>query len=550
MPSLGLAVVAHARLRGALPADLLPLLDAALAGSAHAAEDLIRVAPDGMRGAIVAALHRADVPADVLRAALHLAWLVEWESVQGAMPRRELHEAFRAARFPLPALPERVTIWRGGRGVSVGKLREGLSWTLDRSVACWAACALQGHKPDLAPLVIRATVPRDAILFVSDAMREAEAVVFDPGPVTVDGDAEDWASARWSHIAARLQASDETRRTGGADWRTRLTAGIGRAGGAVLHAPPHHHDAAHAGALRETGYWGSAGAGCVFVARRTGRFLLAHRGPRVEQPNTWGTWGGAIDPGEAPEAAALREAREEAGFAGCADLLPLLAFTDGRFRFFNFLAVVGDEFAPRLEWEAQGYRWCEFGDWPAPLHFGLAAVLADPASVATMQAAARSAGTSTAPAVPALLAAHHAIGWDFDGTLIGHPASPMLHGFIRATPERRHVIVTFRTHELRAALPRDLAAIPGAPPISAFAAVESIPDALWLAFEEDRQRREAGALHGPLTAAERAYVEWKGATCRRLGLTVLVDDDAEHVGPGCEAHGVALVRPDCLCADG
>jgi hypothetical protein len=223
-------IVTHARLRGALPADLLSLLDAALTGSAHAAEDLIRAAPDGMRGTIVAALHRAHVPAHVLRAALHPAWLADWESVQAAIPRGELREAFRAARFPLPPLPDRITIWRGGRGVTVGKLREGLSWTLDRSVACWAACAQLEERPDLAPLVIRATVPRDAILFVSDTMREAEAVVFDPGPAVVDGDVDDWASARWPHVVERLKARAQMQATGGADWRARLAAGIGQGG--------------------------------------------------------------------------------------------------------------------------------------------------------------------------------------------------------------------------------------------------------------------------------------------------------------------------------
>ena len=54
-------------------------------------------------------------------------------------------------------------------------------------------------------------------------------------------------------------------------------------------------DSDHAEALQQTGFWGRAGAGVLFLARDTGRILIAHRSADVEQPDTWGTWGGAID---------------------------------------------------------------------------------------------------------------------------------------------------------------------------------------------------------------------------------------------------------------
>ena len=41
--------------------------------------------------------------------------------------------------------------------------------------------------------------------------------------------------------------------------------------------------------------------------------MLQHRSARVHQGNTWGLMGGAIERGEDPAAAALREAHEEAG---------------------------------------------------------------------------------------------------------------------------------------------------------------------------------------------------------------------------------------------
>lgn len=142
------------------------------------------------------------------------------------------------------------------------------------------------------------------------------------------------------------------------------------------------NDDDHRDALRRTGFWGSAGAGCVFMARDTKRFLLCHRSWAVEQPGTWGNWGGAIDASEDPATAAQREAREELGHSGDGlTLVPLYVFRKDTFRYHNFLAIVDEEFDPVLNWEAQGYRWCEWGEWPEPLHFGLQALFGDPESV-------------------------------------------------------------------------------------------------------------------------------------------------------------------------
>jgi 8-oxo-dGTP pyrophosphatase MutT (NUDIX family) len=138
-------------------------------------------------------------------------------------------------------------------------------------------------------------------------------------------------------------------------------------------------------ALRDAGH-------AEALARDTGRLLLPLRSAHVEQPGTWGTWGGAVDEGESPEEAARREVEEEAGYAGAYDLSPLYVFRRGTFSYHNFLAVVPHEFEPEINWETEDYAWAPLDALPRPLHFGLRALLADPASVAQIRAAAGRGG--------------------------------------------------------------------------------------------------------------------------------------------------------------
>lgn len=137
------------------------------------------------------------------------------------------------------------------------------------------------------------------------------------------------------------------------------------------------NDEEHAQTLQKTGFWGKQGAGAIIVAKDTGRILLPHRSYAVLEPNTWGTWGGAIDSDEDPATAAKREVEEEAGYTGNAKMIPLAVFSKDTFRYHNFLAIVDNEFEPDLNWETQGYEWVEFGDWPSPLHPGLKWLIAN-----------------------------------------------------------------------------------------------------------------------------------------------------------------------------
>lgn len=145
-------------------------------------------------------------------------------------------------------------------------------------------------------------------------------------------------------------------------------------------------DLEHKSELNKTGFWGKAGAGAIIFSIKTKRFLLPLRSNFVEQPNTWGVWGGAIDRGMSPEESVKKEIHEEAGYSGKMELFPIYVFKHSSgFRYFNFIAVVEDEFIPNLNWETSDYKWVEFGNFPKPLHFGVENILKDQKSVNFMK---------------------------------------------------------------------------------------------------------------------------------------------------------------------
>lgn len=145
---------------------------------------------------------------------------------------------------------------------------------------------------------------------------------------------------------------------------------------------------AHKEALEETGFWGRRGAGAIIYARSTGRYLLQLRSNDVEQPGTWGVWGGAIDEGDEAEDCVRAEVAQETRYRGPMDVHFVVDYVDEGtgFRYSNFVAVVEDEFVPVLNWEGKDFGWFETGEWPEPMHFGLSFLLdndPDPARTAS-----------------------------------------------------------------------------------------------------------------------------------------------------------------------
>jgi len=141
------------------------------------------------------------------------------------------------------------------------------------------------------------------------------------------------------------------------------------------------------GIAADDDFCGNKGAGAIILAKSTGKILVSFRSKDVDQPHTWGVWGGITNKKETPIAGATREATEELGDFELIDSIPLYVFRDKKagFVFHNFLFVVDKQFTPspkrKEKWETEGHRWVEFGDWPKPLHFGLKDLIKDKVSM-------------------------------------------------------------------------------------------------------------------------------------------------------------------------
>jgi 8-oxo-dGTP pyrophosphatase MutT (NUDIX family) len=126
-------------------------------------------------------------------------------------------------------------------------------------------------------------------------------------------------------------------------------------------------------------YWLNSGAGVLFFAKSTKRFLLVKRAVRREF-GTWGVVGGGVDEGDSEEKTAKKEAHEETGYSGPIELMPVFRFVDesAGFEYQNFVGIVEDEFPIKLNWENSDAKWFsleEILDFPYELHFGIENIL-------------------------------------------------------------------------------------------------------------------------------------------------------------------------------
>lgn len=139
---------------------------------------------------------------------------------------------------------------------------------------------------------------------------------------------------------------------------------------------------------------------------------------------------------------------------------------------------------------------------------------------------------------------HDIIGWDIDGTLVGHVRARMMYKYILAHPEKKHYLVTFRSGFMNnnpwpEMVWDDLIRADSGLFREHFVALVHMTTE---EYDENCSGRNGNIYAGPTDF----YKEWKGMHCNLHGITVLVDDNAEHVLSGCKKYGIAYVDPDYL----
>jgi len=141
----------------------------------------------------------------------------------------------------------------------------------------------------------------------------------------------------------------------------------------------------------------------------------------------------------------------------------------------------------------------------------------------------------------AALDPYDGIAWDFDNTLVDNPNASLFYQYIQENPEKRHQIVTFRTHGMQDRMFPRLQETEGAPTENDFRGYFNVPDDLWFNWNMDQIKRERGIITGRPTEAETLYGLWKGYICRKHGLSVLIDDDLISTVPGCKKYKIKLM---------
>lgn len=176
----------------------------AFEGDAEAARSLVVKLPNDRRGYVAKKAWLLKMPVPAFRELFGSVWGHDHRFLT-CYPRSVLKRMFAYAQFSPPAFPETFRIWRGGFGQSCAQLKRGLSWTVNREVACFFAMRLSQIYPDKGPpLVISAMCQSDDVIYLGNSRHEDEVVCFAPRDVCVDGDAEDWRPACENFIA-RMQ---------------------------------------------------------------------------------------------------------------------------------------------------------------------------------------------------------------------------------------------------------------------------------------------------------------------------------------------------------
>jgi 8-oxo-dGTP pyrophosphatase MutT (NUDIX family) len=100
-------------------------------------------------------------------------------------------------------------------------------------------------------------------------------------------------------------------------------------------------------------------AGGLIISKSTGDILIALRSSEVENPETYGIFGGRFDDFESPEEALEREIFEETGYPifGTYQQLSIFYSKDSDFAYHTHIAFAPDNFQAELNWEHDSAKW-------------------------------------------------------------------------------------------------------------------------------------------------------------------------------------------------
>ena len=129
-------------------------------------------------------------------------------------------------------------------------------------------------------------------------------------------------------------------------------------------------------------FWGDKAAGILPIAKDTKRILLNLRSEYVNEPFTYGVYGGKLDSDDLNNVkkAAIREFEEESNYRGNIKLTKAYLFEtpNKSFSYQNFIGIIDKEFEPDYDWESAGHLWVTLNELldmirtkPEKIHFGL-----------------------------------------------------------------------------------------------------------------------------------------------------------------------------------
>jgi hypothetical protein len=139
-----------------------------------------------------------------------------------------------------------------------------------------------------------------------------------------------------------------------------------------------------------------------------------------------------------------------------------------------------------------------------------------------------------------ILKKYNIIGLDFDETLINNPNSEKIINFVKQNPNKTYYIVTFRSHgyqnyipqilwnEYRLKFPKDK--------------ILNIPNEIFNLESIGAELVDYGYENfGEYLRQE--YRKWKGDTCLKYNIEILIDDDYDNVFPQLIKNGIDYLDP-------